>query len=144
MKKITTKSEIETFDFAKNFAKNLKGGEVIGLIGDLGAGKTVFVKGLASGLGIKENVNSPTFALMKVYKIKNSKTRIKNLVHIDTYRTKNPEDVTAIGAFDYFSRDDTITVVEWADKIKKELKKSKATIFEFLSAKNNRRTIIKN
>ena len=60
------------------FAKSLKGGEVIGLTGDLGAGKTVFVKGLAKGLGIKKNIQSPTFLLMKVYRIKNHELRIMN------------------------------------------------------------------
>jgi tRNA A37 threonylcarbamoyladenosine biosynthesis protein TsaE len=76
VKKYTTNSEKETFTLAKNLARNLKGGEVIALIGNLGAGKTVFVKGLAAGLGVKEVVNSPTFVLMKLYKIQ--KLRMKN------------------------------------------------------------------
>lgn len=122
MNKITN-SEKQTFNFAKKFAKQLKGGEIIGLIGNLGAGKTIFAKGLAAGLGIKQTVNSPTFVLMKVYRIKNQKSRIKDLVHIDAYRIKSEQDIIAIGAQEYFDRDDAITIIEWADKIKKILPK---------------------
>ena len=65
--KTITHSEQETRDFAKKFATQLKGGDILCLYGELGAGKTTFVKGLADGLGIAENITSPTFALMNVY-----------------------------------------------------------------------------
>jgi len=118
MSKIITHSEKETIKFAARLAKQLKGGEIIGLIGDLGAGKTVFVKGLAKGLGIKETITSPTFVLMKVYRLSLNQKKIKNLVHIDAYRIQSSEDIIAIGASEYWQRPDTITVIEWADKIK--------------------------
>lgn len=122
-------SEKQTFDFAKNFSKKLKGGEVLGLIGDLGAGKTVFSRGLAKGLGIKKKITSPTFVLMRVYPVK--KKRIKFFVHIDAYRIKSARDLEAIGAKEYFGRPDAITVIEWPDKIKKILpKKSKIIIIK--------------
>ena len=124
MNKIITNSEQETFDWAKNFAQKLKGGEVIGLIGDLGAGKTVFAKGLADGLGVKNTVTSPTFVIMKVYEIKNKELRIKNLAHIDAYRLKSERDIVAIGADEYFERKDTVTVIEWPENIKKCLPKN--------------------
>lgn len=114
---IITKSEKETFEFARKFAKTLKGGEIIGLIGDLGAGKTVFVKGLAAGLGVKQTVNSPTFVLMKIYPVPKHKT-IKTLCHIDAYRIKNADELTAIGANEYFDKKNVITIIEWTDKIK--------------------------
>lgn len=120
-KTIITNSEKETFEYAKTFAKSLKGGEVIGLVGNLGAGKTFFSKGLAAGLGVKQNVNSPTFVVMKVYKITNQNSKIKNLVHIDAYRLESAEDLEAIGATEYFGQEDTVTIIEWADKIKKIL-----------------------
>jgi len=126
----TTKSEKETFNFAKNFAAKFKGGEIIGLIGDLGAGKTIFAKGLAKGLGIKQIVNSPTFVLMKIYNCQNHKT-IKNLVHIDAYRIESVKDFIAIGTEEYFNKKDTVIVIEWADKIKKILpKNTKYIIFK--------------
>lgn len=121
--KYLTISEKQTFNLAKNFAKKLEGGEIIGLVGDLGAGKTIFTKGLAAGLGIKQIVNSPTFVLMKVYQILNNKFQISNFVHIDSYRIKSEQDITTIGAQEYFTRPDTVTIIEWADKIKKILPK---------------------
>jgi tRNA threonylcarbamoyladenosine biosynthesis protein TsaE len=114
--KIITNSEKETYNFAKKFAKTLKGSEIIGLIGDLGAGKTIFTKGLGAGLGIKENITSPTFVLMKIYPVKNHKT-IKQLCHIDAYRI-SAHDIFAIGADDYFNNKYTVSVVEWANNIK--------------------------
>ena len=141
MQKITN-SEKETFEFAKTFAKKLKGGEVIGLIGELGAGKTIFTKGMAAGLGIKKNITSPTFVLMKIYQIPNppgraphsgaGKSQISNICHIDAYRIKNARDITAIGAEEYFNRPDTVTIVEWADNIKKILPKKT----KFVNIKN--------
>jgi tRNA threonylcarbamoyladenosine biosynthesis protein TsaE len=117
----SSKSEKETFGFGKKFSKSLKGGEVIGLVGDLGAGKTVFVRGLASGLGISRKVTSPTFVFMKNYPV--DKQAIKELIHIDAYRVKRAADIDGIGVKEYFNRPDTITVIEWSDKIKKILPK---------------------
>ncbi|MCG2690967.1 tRNA (adenosine(37)-N6)-threonylcarbamoyltransferase complex ATPase subunit type 1 TsaE [Candidatus Parcubacteria bacterium] len=134
-----TSSEKETFNFAKKFAKRLKGGEIIGLTGDLGAGKTVFAKGLAAGLGVKKNITSPTFVLMKVYQTKYP--NIKYLIHIDAYRLKTPQDLIAIGAEEYFNRPDTVTVIEWADKIKKILPK-KTKYIGIINKDENKRIII--
>lgn len=117
----TTKSEKETLSLAKKFTAKLKGGEVIGLIGDLGAGKTVFVRGVAKTLGVKNKITSPTFVLMKNHKIKHD--TIKMLVHIDAYRLKTDHDLEAIGAKEYFGRPDTIVFIEWADRVKKILPK---------------------
>ena len=63
---VTSNSPDETIELGRNLGSQLKGGEVVGLIGELGAGKTVFVKGLAAGLGIEKNITSPTFMLMKI------------------------------------------------------------------------------
>jgi len=122
---IITNSEKQTFNFAKKIAQQLKGGEIIGLIGELGAGKTIFVKGLAQGLGIKKNIVSPTFVLMKIYQIRNPKLiprrdagfNARYLVHVDAYRIKSPQDIIAVGAQEYFNRLDAVVVIEWADKI---------------------------
>jgi tRNA threonylcarbamoyladenosine biosynthesis protein TsaE len=136
-----TNSEKETFNFAKKFAKRLKGGEIIGLTGDLGAGKTVFAKGLAAGLGVKKNITSPTFVLMKIYEIKKPCSKIKILCHIDAYRLKTPQDLIAIGAEEYFNRPDAVTVIEWADKIKKILPK-KTKYIGIINKDENKRIII--
>ena len=119
MNKIITNSEKETKNLAKNLAKQIKGGQTIALNGDLGAGKTMFVKGLAESFGIK-NVSSPTFVLMKVYNIKNNKN-IDKLCHIDAYRLIDYRDLLAIGADEYIKDKKTLVVIEWADKVKKIL-----------------------
>ena len=139
MKTIISKSEIETHKLAENLTKTFTGNAVIGLIGDLGAGKTAFTKGLASGLNIKNKITSPTFVFMKVYDVlKNSK--IKKFVHIDAYRISSEADMEAIGAPEYFERPDTITVVEWADNLKNILPQETKYI-EFKSIDENTREI---
>lgn len=122
MKKYISKSEKETFEFSKNLAASFKGGEIICLEGNLGAGKTVFSKGIAYGLGYKNNVNSPTFIVMKVYDIENK--NIKNLVHIDAYRLQGIDDLISIGVQEYFEKKDTVVIIEWPEKIKKILPKN--------------------
>ena len=132
-KTIITKSEIETMALAGKYAGKFKGGEVIGLVGELGAGKTVFTKGIARKLGVGQMVTSPTFVLMKIYKTAIPGSRIKNLCHIDAYRARGAEDIAGIGAEEYFNREDTVTVIEWADRIKKILpKKTRYVKFRYI------------
>jgi len=120
MKTIITKSEKETFEFAKEYVKELHGGDIVGLIGNLGAGKTVFSKGIAEGLGVKKKIVSPTFVYMKVYEVKNHQS-IKKLCHIDVYRVKDEQILVNIGVLEYFNNPDVLTVIEWADKLEKIL-----------------------
>jgi len=127
MTKIITKSSEETRAWACEYAQNLHGGEIIGLIGDLGAGKTTFSQGIAEGLGVRQNVNSPTYVIMKIYRVEKKDSKIKNLVHIDAYRLESENDIENIGALEYFNRKDTVVLIEWADKIKNML--TKKTIF---------------
>ena len=141
MKKQITKSEKQTFNLGKNLAKKLKGGEVIGLVGDLGAGKTVFTKGLARGLGIKKVITSPTFILMNVYPVMpKAFYGVKQLIHIDCYRIKSLQEILDIGAEQYFGRPDTVVVIEWADKLKKILPKN-TILIEVEVKKGNQRSI---
>ncbi|MFR1565624.1 MAG: tRNA (adenosine(37)-N6)-threonylcarbamoyltransferase complex ATPase subunit type 1 TsaE [Christensenellales bacterium] len=109
--KTISHSEADTFGFASAFAATLSGGEVIVLSGQLGAGKTVFVKGLASGLGVTEEVTSPTFALMNEYD-----GRLK-LYHFDVYRLKSGAEAYEAGLTDYFGEEGSVSCVEWADNI---------------------------
>jgi len=106
----------ETQAIATKLAKQLKGGEIIGLIGDLGAGKTTFTQGLAKALGVVTIVNSPTFVLMKVYPTQHK--TIKQLIHVDAYRLTQGSELENIGLTDYMGQADIVTVIEWADKIK--------------------------
>lgn len=103
--------------FGKKIAAELKGGDVILLYGELGAGKTTLTRGIAAGLGIKKNIVSPTFGLMKVYNIKRLKDcKIKILAHIDTYRLKNEKQLYEIGVEDYIGDPETVCVIEWPEK----------------------------
>ncbi|MEI7620609.1 MAG: tRNA (adenosine(37)-N6)-threonylcarbamoyltransferase complex ATPase subunit type 1 TsaE [Candidatus Falkowbacteria bacterium] len=116
MPSFISKSSIETTKFGESLASEFVGGEVLALVGDLGAGKTCFSQGVAKGLGIKRKVNSPTFVVMKVYDLKN-KNGIKKFCHIDAYRLTSAEDLIAIGALDYLNRADTVTIIEWAERV---------------------------
>ena len=111
MKKIITKSPEETIKLGKSIGKKLKGNETICLVGKLGSGKTQFVKGVALGLGIKENITSPSFVIVKIY---NGKV---NLIHIDFYRLEDKSELETIGFDDFFSPNNII-VIEWADRFK--------------------------
>jgi tRNA threonylcarbamoyladenosine biosynthesis protein TsaE len=116
-----TDSEQGTFELGKTLGEGLAEGEVLALEGDLGAGKTVFVKGVAAGLGCSETVNSPTFVIMKVYSLDGNKKGIKELCHVDTYRLSSQEEVINIGLKDYLSDPKAVVVVEWPEKIKNVL-----------------------
>ena len=106
--KTISSSEKETALIAEKYAKTLYLGDVVLLCGDLGAGKTAFTKGIAKGLGISEEVTSPTYAYLNVYGDK--------LYHYDCYRLSCSEDAEALGLTDYFG-EDNICVIEWAENI---------------------------
>jgi|GEM_PF-581203 len=99
---------------AKDLVADLSGGEVIALVGGLGAGKTTLTQYLAKHLGVTERVNSPTFVLLKIYKARHS--RIKRLVHLDCYRLADEADLNNLGWDDWRDRE-SVTVLEWADKV---------------------------
>lgn len=104
---MVTASEEETIRFAKEYAKTLRAGDVVLLHGELGAGKTAFVKGIAQGLGIEEEITSPTYAYMNDY---------GGLYHYDCYRLKSGAQAEALGLTDYFYANG-ICVIEWSENI---------------------------
>lgn len=106
MAKYISKSVEDTYALARKIAERLKGGEVILLNGNLGAGKTTFTKGLAKALGIDEVVTSPTFTFMKEYKGRLS------LYHFDMYRAEDEDELYELGLNDYLYMDG-ICVIEW-------------------------------
>jgi hydrolase, P-loop family len=101
-----------TFEFAKKIGENLKRGDVLCLDGDLGVGKTVFTKGVAAGLGIKDDVSSPTFTLIQEY----YGGRLP-LYHFDVYRIDGPWDMDDLGYDEYFYGEG-VCLVEWGSMIK--------------------------
>lgn len=98
----------ETISWAENYAKTLKAGDTVLLDGDMGAGKTVLAKGIARGLGISDEITSPTYAYINSYQGK--------LFHFDCYRIANERQAIELGFEDYFSMNG-VCLVEWGEKI---------------------------
>ena len=108
MEKFLSKSREDTYAFAMKYAKTLKGGDTVLLDGDMGAGKTVFAKGVAKGLGICEEVTSPTYAYMNDYD--------GVLFHYDCYRIESVEQAERLGLGDYFDMGG-VCLIEWSQNI---------------------------
>ena len=105
---MVTQNEEQTIAFAKEYARTLHGGDVVLLCGELGAGKTTFVKGMALGLGIEDEITSPTYAYMNDYGGK--------LYHYDCYRLSCGAQAEALGLCDYFYAGG-VCVIEWSENI---------------------------
>jgi tRNA threonylcarbamoyladenosine biosynthesis protein TsaE len=121
----------QTTEFAARLAEQLQENDVLTLEGDLGAGKTTFTKGLAKGLGVRRNVNSPTFTIIKEYQ-----GRLP-LYHMDVYRLDDSfEDL----GFDEYFNGGGVTVVEWAHLIKEQLPDERLAI-SILRKSDDERTI---
>ena len=108
MSKFLSFSREQTLKFAADYAKTLRAGDVVLLDGDMGAGKTVFAKGVALGLGIEEEVTSPTYAYMNDYD--------GRLFHYDCYRIESIEQAERLGLADYFDMGG-ICLIEWSQNI---------------------------
>lgn len=116
-KNLTIKNEAAVIDFAENLMREILQSQdalpcVIELVGDVGAGKTTFTKGLARGLEITEEITSPTFTISKVYE----NSRGQKLVHYDFYRLENP-GIMVEDLFENLQDPRTVTVIEWADTV---------------------------
>jgi len=136
--KIAVKSLEELNALAKKLSKNLSGGTVLALVGELGAGKTTFSKFFLHSAGINKTITSPTFVLMNRY----AKGK-KFYYHLDLYRTKNFAEIEALGVPEEWQRDENIFLIEWADKIRRQLPKNTITL-KFKVAKNHRQIEILN
>ena len=120
--KYHTKSSEETFELGRQLSQLIKAPCVIALFGDLGAGKTTFVKGFAEGLAISPSlVRSPTFQYLNIYPGK------VPLYHFDLYRLRNAEDFLALGFDETFDLP-VICVIEWAERIKEIIPKKSISI----------------
>ena len=117
-----TNSPEETFALARQLGEQAGPGTVYTLTGDLGVGKTVFAQGLASGLGIEEAINSPTFTIVQIYE----EGRLP-FYHFDVYRIGDIEEMDEIGYEDYFYGDG-VCLVEWAELIKELLPKTRTEL----------------
>ncbi|HEX5455915.1 MAG TPA: tRNA (adenosine(37)-N6)-threonylcarbamoyltransferase complex ATPase subunit type 1 TsaE [Candidatus Saccharimonadales bacterium] len=130
---VTSPDEISTLQIADKLARQLKGGELIELVGDLGSGKTTFVKGLAKGLGSKDPVSSPSFVLKNTY---DGRLRLN---HFDLYRLSDP-GLIKHEIKDALDEKDSVTAVEWAGATG-EVLPEKRIIIELIPQKDDKRRI---
>lgn len=145
-----TESTKRTKELAARLAKRLapkktRKAAVIALEGELGTGKTTFIKGFSKALEVREKVLSPTFVLIHKHKLTNNKKRItnnkfKNLYHIDAYRLNSGKDLIKLGIKEIFSDPENIVLIEWANRVKKDIPKN-ATWIHFDHLGKNRRKI---
>ena len=126
MERFETKTPKETAKIATALAKKMKGGEVVALYGNLGAGKTTFAQAFAKALGVQERVQSPTFIFMHEHRLKR-KIGPSYFVHADAYRGGLAE-LRSIGIEEYFGRPDAVVLIEWADRVKGLLPKKRITV----------------
>ena len=110
MAEFISKSEHDTEELGRRFASGLPGGTVVAMYGDLGAGKTAFVRGMARGMGLDCRVSSPTFTIVNEYLGK------RELIHFDMYRLSSADELFDIGWEDYLARG-AVCVVEWSEKV---------------------------
>ncbi len=111
--------------FARELAKEIRGGEIIALIGELGSGKTTFTKELGKALGVRQAISSPTFVMMQQFETPQG----LYFYHLDLYRTKNFAEVAGLGITEWWGHPKTVTVIEWADKIIDSLPKNTKIIY---------------
>jgi len=124
---VVSHSTEETKAIAAELAKTLKGGEVIALVGELGAGKTTFAQGLVSALGSTARVKSPTFTVMNEYRIDVPNTKITRVVHVDFYRFSDEKELGALSLEDE-RRPDTVILAEWPNIFKNDFLRPDITV----------------
>lgn len=133
----TSRSPEETFALAGQLAARARPGMVVGLVGDLGAGKTQFVRGFAQGLGITERIHSPTFTLVNEYR-----TGRLPCYHLDLYRLDSPEQILSAGLEPYFLPENGVSLIEWFDKARGQFPMSKDRLEVTLAVKNDTERLI--
>jgi len=111
-----TSSEQETLELARALAVRLQRGDVVALLGELGSGKTVFVKGICRAFGAQEHVSSPSFVILNRYEGKDQSNRELLIYHLDLYRVKSLDEIYDLG-FEEFFYGDGITLIEWAEQL---------------------------
>ncbi len=133
----------ETFNIGSEFAKSLKESDIVIFEGDLGAGKTQFIKGICKAFDVNSEVTSPTFTLINIYDGYHNNSPIE-IVHIDLYRVKNPRELANIGFDEYLFDTSSIKLIEWSQKAKELLENNYNYKVEILidDQDENKRTII--
>lgn len=133
---LITEGPEETISLGEELSRTLRDGDVVALVGELGAGKTTLVQGIARGLFVKEPVVSPSFVLARTYR-----GRVP-LHHLDAYRISSVQELLEVGLDAYLPPEEGVTVVEWADRILDLIPKGSIWItIEFLDGDRRRITV---
>lgn len=109
-------SEAETISIARTFAGSLKRGDIVALVGELGTGKTQFVKGICESFSVRTHVTSPTFVILNRYEGRDGSGKDLLLYHFDLYRVTSQEEIYDLG-YEEFLYDEGISIIEWADRL---------------------------
>jgi tRNA threonylcarbamoyladenosine biosynthesis protein TsaE len=112
-----SQSEKETRIFGREIGKGLSDGDIVALFGELGAGKTVLVKGICEGLGITKGVKSPSFTIIREYIPPKPHPSANKVYHIDLYRITDPSTILVREVYEYLRERDGVYIIEWADRI---------------------------
>ena len=145
---IVSRSGRETKRLAARIFRDLRRSQrrplILALEGELGSGKTTFIQGLARALGIREKVQSPTFVLMRWYRLPRARRGgFRHLVHVDAYRLESLGQARHLGLKDTFRDCDAIVVIEWADRIRKLVPKNAIWIVFAHKGRNKRLITVK-
>ncbi len=128
----------ETVALGHNIAELLEERDILLLYGELGAGKTTTAKAILQGLGVTNDITSPTFTLMNVYKLPAEIRGITTAVHVDAYRIENESELTDIGFQDYLQEPGTVCLIEWPEKIPELLREKITTSIHLAHTKHGR------
>lgn len=121
VRNVISHSTGETLELAAELGRNAARGSIFALIGELGAGKTILAKGIARGMGISDEITSPTFTLMEIYEA------TIPLYHFDLYRIDRPEELDQL-FFEEYWEGDGVSIIEWADRALDRLPASRITV----------------
>ena len=137
----STFSERETLQLAQSFAQRLERGDVVALWGELGTGKTRFVKGVCEAFSADQRVSSPSFVILNRYNGKGRDTRELFVYHLDLYRVKSVEEIYDLG-YEEFIYGDGITLVEWAEQMADLLPAKRYDVRLYYGAEDSERRIV--
>jgi tRNA threonylcarbamoyladenosine biosynthesis protein TsaE len=140
MDSFLSKSPAETMDYAASFASSLHRNDIVMLLGDLGSGKTQFVKGICRHFRVREIIASPTFVMLHRYEGRDGKDAELLLYHFDLYKAKSESEILELG-YEEFFHGDGICLIEWADKLRTLIPHDRTEVTFSPGGKENERTI---
>ncbi len=139
MHSFLSKSPEDTTNYADSFASSLQRNDIVMLIGDLGSGKTQFVKGVCRFFQVRDTISSPTFVMLHRYEGRDGRDEELLLYHFDLYKVKRESEILELG-YEEFSQANGICLIEWADKLRELIPHRRAEIrFTLGSTENERR-----